>query len=101
MAAAVMVSISSESHFSQSYGSFSRTLWLFMAFSNTDIRSCHRETTTRQHLAAREECTAAHAKSANLIVRLGEIVQSQDMIQESAELGGKVLEHEVMVIRLF
>lgn len=38
---------------------------------------------------------------ADLIVRLSEVVQSQDMIQEGTELRGKVLEHETMVIRLF
>lgn len=96
-----MVSMSSESHFSQSYGSFSSTLWLFMAFSNTDIRSCHRETTGVSIWQQERNAQRAHAKYANLIVRLGEIVQSQDMIQERAELRGKVFEHEMMVIRLF
>lgn len=43
-AAALMVSRSSVLHFSQSYRSFSRTLCLFIAFSNTDMRSCQRET---------------------------------------------------------
>lgn len=102
--AAVMVSISTESHFSQSYGSFSSTLWLFIAFSNTDIRSCQRKH-SRQRLVAGEEQTvhAENAKQdmANLIVRLSEVVQSQDMIQEGTKLRGKVLEHESMVICLF
>lgn len=38
---------------------------------------------------------------ADLIVWLSEVVQQLEMIEEGAELRGKVLKHEAMVIRLF
>lgn len=38
---------------------------------------------------------------ADLVVGLGEVVQSQDVVQEGAELRRKVLEHETVVVRLF
>lgn len=38
---------------------------------------------------------------ADLIVWLSKVVQRLEMIEEGAELRGKVLKHEAMVIRLF
>lgn len=34
----------------------------------------------------------------NLIVRLGEVVQGHDVIQERTKLGGEVLQHESVVV---
>lgn len=40
-------------------------------------------------------------KGANLVVGLGEVIQSEDVVQEGAELCRKVLEHQAVVVRLF
>ena len=42
-----------------------------------------------------------HIDQSYLIVRLSEVVQGQDMIQEGAELWGEVFEHEAIVVGLF
>lgn len=40
-------------------------------------------------------------QGANLVVGLGEVIQSKDVVQEGAELCRKVLEHQAVVVRLF
>ena len=77
-----------------------------MALSNNDVRSCRRQKREKAQGSAFGRTNAAKRlgpgrKTAYLIVGLSEVVQGQDVIQESGEIGGKVLQHEAVVVGLF